>query len=248
MDEVGVEGTEQRGLSQVARVVNIFVAPSATFQDILRSTSWWLPFVLMAVFSTAATYTIDRQVGFSRVAENQVQASSKQAEQLTELTPQARATQMRMRAIGTRYTAYAMPVLLLLFFAIYAAIMIGTFNFGLGARMTYRQVLAVSFYASLPYLLISLLTILTVCFGSNQESFDMQNPIGTNLAYYLPDAAPWLKALLAQFDAIKLWTLALTVLGMKTVSKKSLGQAAAVVIGWWLLVVLIAVASVAAFS
>ena len=31
----------------------------------------------------------------------------------------------------------------------------------------------------------------------------MQNPIGTNLAYYLPDAAPWLKALLAQFDAIK---------------------------------------------
>ncbi len=41
-------------------------------------------------------------------------------------------------------------------------------------------------YASLPYLLISLLTILTLCFGGNQESFDMQNPIGTNLAYYLP--------------------------------------------------------------
>jgi len=134
--------------------------------------------VLLAVFSTAATYSIDRQVGFSRVAENQVQASPKQTEQLAELTPQARATQMRMRAIGTRYTAYAMPVLLLLFFAIYAGIMLGTFNFGLGARMTYGQVFAVSFYASLPYLLISLLTILTVCFGSNQESFDMQNPIG----------------------------------------------------------------------
>ncbi len=248
MDEAGVGMDGPRGLSQMERVVNTFVAPTATFKDILRSTSWWLPFVLMAVFSTTATYSIDRQVGFSRVAENQVQASPKQAEQLAELTPQARATQMRMRAIGTRYTAYAMPVLLLLFFAIYAAIMLGTFNFGLGARMTYGQVFAVSFYASLPYLLISLLTILTVCFGSNQESFDMQNPIGTNLAYYLPDAAPWLKALLAQFDAIKLWTLALTVLGMKTVSKKSLGQAAAVVIGWWLLVVLIAVASVAAFS
>jgi hypothetical protein len=247
MDEVGVVMDGASGLNQMERVVNTFVAPTATFKDILRSTSWWLPFVLLAVFSTAATYSIDRQVGFSRVAENQVQASPKQTEQLAELTPQARATQMRMRAIGTRYTAYAMPVLLLLFFAIYAGIMLGTFNFGLGARMTYGQVFAVSFYASLPYLLISLLTILTVCFGSNQESFDMQNPIGTNLAYYLPDAAPWLKALLAQFDAIKLWTLALTVLGMKTVSKKSLGQAAAVVIGWWLLVVLIAVAA-AAFS
>jgi hypothetical protein len=246
MDEVGMDGP--RGLSQLERVVNTFVAPTATFKDILRSTSWWLPFVLLVVFSTASTYSIDRQVGFSRVAENQVQASPKQMEQLAALTPQERATQMRMRTTGTRYMAYAIPVFLLIFFAIYAAIMLGTFNLGLGTRMSYGQVFAVSFYASLPYLLISLLTILTVCFGSNQESFDMQNPVGTNLAYYLPDAAPWLKALLVQFDAVKLWTLALTVLGMKTVSKKSLGQAAAVVVGWWLLIVLVSVAATAAFS
>ncbi len=100
MDEAGVGMDGPRGLSQMERVVNTFVAPTATFKDILRSTSWWLPFVLMAVFSTAATYSIDRQVGFSRVAETQIQVSPKQAEQLAELTPQRAATQMRMRAIG----------------------------------------------------------------------------------------------------------------------------------------------------
>ena len=105
-----------------------------------------------------------------------------------------------------------------------------------------------SWYASLPYLLISLLTIVVVWFGGNAEGFSLQNPVGTNLAYYLPDAAPWLKALLIQIDVVKLWTLALTVLGLKIVSKKSMGQAAAAVVGWWLLIVLISVAATAAFS
>jgi hypothetical protein len=246
--ETGVVGDGPRGLSQVERVVDVFVAPSATFQDILRSSSWWLPLVLMAVFSTAATYSIDRQVGFSRVAENQVQSSPKQAEQMAELTPDQRALQLNRMAMGSRYFSYGLPLFLLLVFAIYAGIMLGTFNFGLGARMTYAQVFAVSWYASLPYLLISLLTIVVVWFGGNAEGFSLQNPVGTNLAYYLPDAAPWLKALLIQIDVVKLWTLALTVLGLKIVSKKSMGQAAAAVVGWWLLIVLISVAATAAFS
>ena len=48
-EEVGVGGDGARGLSQLERVVNTFVAPTATFKDILRSTSWWLPFVLTVV-------------------------------------------------------------------------------------------------------------------------------------------------------------------------------------------------------
>ena len=39
------------GLSEIARVVDTFVAPTATFKDILRSASWWLPFLLMAVIT-----------------------------------------------------------------------------------------------------------------------------------------------------------------------------------------------------
>ena len=69
------------GLSQLERVVNTFVAPAATFRDILRSTSWWLPFVLIVLFSTASTYTvaIQHNVGFSRVAETQIRMTPKQA-------------------------------------------------------------------------------------------------------------------------------------------------------------------------
>jgi hypothetical protein len=248
MNDEAAVGSEQSGLSQVARVVNTFVAPTATFRDILRSTSWWLPFVLMVVFSTGAMYTVDRHVGFNRVAENQVQASPSQSEQLAQLTPEDRAAQMEKRAAGTRYFSYLFPIFLLGILAINAGIMLGTFNLALGAKMTYGQVYAVCMYASLPYLLTSLLTILTVAFGDNAETFNLQNPVGTNLAYYLPDAAAWLKVLLAQFDIVKLWSLVLSVIGLKIVSRKSTGQAAAVVVGWWLLIVLISVVAVAVFS
>lgn len=248
MSEGMLVGDRPLGLSQVGRVVDTFVAPASTFTDILRSASWWLPFVLILIVSTLSTYSIDRHVGFSRVAENTVQSSPKQVEQMSDMTPQERASNMDKRALGTRYFSYAFPLLLLIFLAIYAGIMLGIFNFGLGARMTYGQAMAVTMYASLPYLLISLLTILTVSFGNNAETFNIQNPVGTNPAYFLSDAAPWLKTLLTQFDLVRLWSLVLTVVGFKIVARRSTGQAAAVVVGWWLLVLLVSVAATAAFS
>ena len=33
-------------LSQAERVVDTFIAPSKTFTDILRSSSWWLPWLI----------------------------------------------------------------------------------------------------------------------------------------------------------------------------------------------------------
>lgn len=76
----------------------------------------------------------------------------------------------------------------------------------------------------------------------------MQNPIGTNPAYYLPDAAPWLKALLTQFDVVALWSLILVVIGMAIVAKKTVMQSAIVVVGMWLLVLIISTGAAAAFS
>ena len=128
MNEDVLVNEESRGLSQAGRVVNAFVAPAETFRDILRSAAWWLPFVLMVVFSLGSTYAIDRKVGFDRVAENQVNASPKQQETMSELTPQERATQMHQRP-WTRYVTYAVPVIVLTSL-IYAGIMLGSFNFG----------------------------------------------------------------------------------------------------------------------
>jgi hypothetical protein len=239
---------ETAGLSQLERVVDTFIAPSKTFADILRNTSWWLPFLLTLIFSIATAYTVDKQVGYDRIYQNTMQKMpSFVQDAMAKMTPEQRAAAMQKGEAQTKYGSYGTPVILLVVFAIYALMIWGSFNFGLGAQLSYGQVLAVTWYAALPFLLRSVLSILTLAFGNNSESFDPKNPVGTNLAYYLPDAAGWLKGAIMSFDLIALWSLVLMVVGMAIISKKSKMQSAIVVGIFFLLGVLIQTAS-GAFS
>src|ERR1700677_1450095 len=62
-DVIAVEGQHtEPGLSQVERVVDTFIAPTKTFTDILRSTTWWLPFLLAVLVTLAVAFAIDKQV------------------------------------------------------------------------------------------------------------------------------------------------------------------------------------------
>ncbi len=236
------------GLSQVARVVDTFIAPSKTFADIRRSASWWLPFLLLVIVTLASAVTIDRQVGFARVAENNVHQNPKQEEALSQLPPDQRAARLHAMAVGTRYTVYASFVLILLFVAIGALLYWATVNFGLGAQTTYGQNFALWMYASLPKLLTGLLAIVVLLFGGNAEAYNLQNPVGTNPAYYMPDAAPWLRALLSFVDVLGLWQLALLILGVSVIARVSMGKAAAVAVGWWAVGLVVSVGLAAAMG
>ncbi len=248
-DVVAVDGQPLGpGLSQVERVVDTFIAPSKTFTDILRSTSWWLPFLLLVLVTLGTTVVVEKQVGWGRVAENQIHDNPKQEEALANLTPEQRASRMQLTSSIYRYTSYGSFAFILVFVAIFALIYWASFNFGLGAKTTFGQMFAVCMYASLPRLLTGLLTILTLLFGNSADSYDMKNPVGTNLAYFMPDSGPALKAALSFFDLIGLWQLVLLVIGTAIVAKVSTGKAAAVVVGWWVLGMLISVAIAAATS
>jgi hypothetical protein len=247
MDEVGVVVDGPRGLNQMERVVDTFVAPTATFKDILRSTSWWLPFVLLLVSSIGTGVVVERQVGFEQVYQNQVRMSPKTQERMADMTPQQRAQGEKISIAATKYFTYGSFVAITVFLALYSLLLWASFNFGLGARTTFSQVFAVTMYASLPYLLISLLTVLSLCFGGNAEGYDYKNPVATNLAYILPDIAPWMKGLLQSFDIVKLWSVVLQVIGMAIIAKKTIAQSAVIVGIFWLIGVVVTIAG-AAFS
>ncbi len=248
-DENVVDGPAAgRGLSQVERVVDTFIAPTKTFTDILRNTNWWLPFLLAILVSLGATFAIDRQVGFERVVENVIHSSPKQEDQMSSLTPEQRTSRLGAMAKGYRYTSYASPIFILVFTAVGALVLWGSFNFGLGAQTTYAQMFCLWMFCSLPRLLAGLLTVVTLYAGGNADAFDLKNPVGTNIGYYLPDAAPWLRTGLGFFDVIGIWILVLLVLGTSVVAKVSRAKAAAVVVGWWALILIVSVATTAAFN
>ena len=236
------------GLSDAERVIDTFVAPSKTFADILRSSRWWLPFLLLAVVTLATSFVVDRQVGFARVAENQLHQNTKQSEQYETQTAEVKAKQLHAMSAGMRYSSYGSFVLILVFVAIFALVYWASFNFGLGAHATYGQMFAVWMYASLPKLFTGLLTIVTLYAGANSESYNIQNPVGTNVGYYMPDASPWLRSAMSFLDVFSFWQLALLVIGTALVAKVSMGKAAAVVLGWWVLGLIVSVGMAAAFS
>ncbi len=232
-----IDSTATEGLSQIERVVDVFVAPSKTFKDILRSTAWWMPLLLLSVLSLCSVAVMQQQVGFERAYENQLNTPAAQ-ERMSQVTPEQKAQQMKVGVMITKVISYAIPVFILVKLAIYALILWGCFNFILGAQTTFPQVLAVTLYASLPTVLLSILLMVTLSFGGNAESYDYNYPVGTNLGYYLADSPGWLRALLGRLDLIQLWILGLVTYGMSVIAKKTVAQSAMIVVGLWLLATL----------
>jgi hypothetical protein len=230
---------EGMGLSQVERVVDTFVAPSKTFSDILRSTSWWLPFLLLVIVTMGSTFAIDQKIGFDRVAEQSITQSASGEEQMASMPADQRAVAMHRIAAWQKYGSYGAAVIILIFVAIVALLNWASLNFGMGAKTTFGQNFAVCMYAGLPKIFIGLLNIVFVYAGVNTENFDLNNPVGTNIGYYLTDSAHWIRMAGSFFDIFGLWTLALTVIGLSIIAKKSKGRAAIVAVGWWLVGLLI---------
>jgi len=228
---------EGKALSEGERVIDTFIAPSKTFTDIRRSASWWLPFVLMVISSFALVFVVDKKLGMEKVVENQMALSPKQAEKLDQLPPDQRAAQMQTIVKFNRVVAYIYPVVLLVVAAIIAAVLLGTFNFGFGAELTFNQCLAVTMYSWLPGILKALIAILAVSIGG-AEGFTFQNPVASNLGALVDPSSRFLYSVATSFDVFTIWVLVLAGIGYSCLTKVKRGTCMAVVFGWWLVVVL----------
>jgi hypothetical protein len=236
-------------LSEGARIVNTFIAPSKTFTDLRRNASWWGPFLLLAVVSTLFVYAVGQKIGFRKVTETQVQMSPKQATQLDNLPADQREQQLQQRTKVTRIVSYIVPLFVLVFWVIITAGLFATFKFVAGSDVSFKVAFAIVAFAGLPQVLKSLLATIAVLAGVSGDSFSFQNPIATNPGFLLnPADSPLLYSLASSLDIFIIWTLALTALGFTYVSKVKRGTAFVIVFGWWLLFTLLGAGMAAMFS
>jgi hypothetical protein len=236
-------------LSQGARLVDTFIAPSKTFTDLNRSASWWAPFLLLAVVWAAFVYTVDNKIGYRKITEDQIQMVPKAAEQFEKMPPDQRDQQYAIRTKGTRWFAYGKSVLRLAWFALIAGVLLVSFNFGAGAKVSFKNSLAVVVYASLPMVIQLLLGIVSLLLGVSPEGYTPDNPIASNPAYFMNPADSLIRySLAAPFDVFAIWTLILTAMGFSCVSKVKRGTALGIVFGWYILLALVFVGIAAAFS
>ncbi len=246
MTEIVVE--QPGGLSEVSRVVNTFVAPAKTFTDIRRKATWWLPFCIMIVVGLFFATSIDRKVGFDAVAQKSIEQSPMLSDRVASMPAADRTRMLNRQATTTKYTTYGYSAIILLWGLMVALLYWMTMNFVMGASIKFKQALAVWMYGALPGSLKAGLAACLLWANVGTEGFDIKNPVGTNPAYYLPDANAALKAALGFFDVFGLWTLALMVIGLAAISGKTKGQAAVVAVGWWVFGLLLATALGAMFG
>jgi hypothetical protein len=208
------------GLSEGARIVNTFIAPSKTFTDLRRSAAWWAPWLLISVFSIAFMVTVSKQIGFEQVTRNQI-AHSARADQFDRLPADQQAKQVQFSIKIFQFFAYGSPIVILLFSLISTLILWGTFKVAFSAETTFGQAFAIGMYAGLPGVIGAILGIISLFAGVSPEGFDINNPVATNLAYYLdPETTgKFIRGMASSLDVFIIWTIVLIGIGYSCTSK-----------------------------
>jgi hypothetical protein len=237
-----------QGLSQFERVVDTFIEPSKTFNDIRRNRSWWLPFLILAVMGYIFCGVAVQQVGWESLTTNVLKSQPRNAERLEKGTP---AEQAQMLAVTKGFMEGFMvgsPVVVLIINALFALLLWGGFAFVLGGTTNYREMFAVSIFASLPNALNSIIAIVTVLV-SDPQTYNLNVPSPSALAYFLdPGSAGWLLSLAKSLDVFALWSLALAGFGGAIVSRVKPARGILMVFAAWFIYVLIKVGIAAATS
>lgn len=233
-------------MSEAGRLVNVFVDPKPAFADIAARPGWWVPMILIMVCSLAYLLLFSSHVGWEHFMRQQFEQSPKAQSMSPE--DRERAIQMQLKfgpPFGTAIAVIAPPISML----VTAGVLLFVFTNMLGAAVKFRQALAVAAYASLPQLLGVAGGVL-VMFLKDPMDFDLKNPAGYNLGFYLdPHTVPaWLVSLGGSIDVFSFWIILLLATGMAAVTRKRWSTALTGVLIPWGVYVVLKVALAAVFG
>lgn len=236
------------GLTQWQRVACTFTAPSKTFEDIRRGNrSWWLPLIVLALASYILFGAVVQKVGIRQTVENQITINPQAQEQMAKATPEQREKGLQFWKVFTEALFVAGPALQMLYGVVFAAVLMGTINFGFGGRAKFGDLFAVVYYAWLPQVVKVLLGTAVIFAGMAPESFNIKNFAPTNLGAFLDpvDTSRALYALATSLDVVTIWTLVLMSMGVAALAGVKRGAGYIAVFGWWAIIVFFSVVSAA---
>src|ERR1700734_1725256 len=127
---VSIPAPEAAPLSEGARIVNTFIAPSRTFTDLSRNASWWAPFLLLVIVSTIFAYSVGAKVGYGKAGENVLQLRPKQWDAIQNMKADERDRVMQKVEKQTMIGTYMAPVINLIVLLIVAGVLLASFKFG----------------------------------------------------------------------------------------------------------------------
>lgn len=204
---------------------NIFFEPAVTLAAQKERPRYWAPLLIGAVLPALVNHYVMLRVGFKQLVMAAIAASGSLDPDAIAQNAFAHKNQiLEVQAIstflGSIVTVFVVATVLWL-----TALVIG-------AEGSFAQVLAVIAHVNLFVWVIRdamLATVVTV--GRNPDAFDLRNPLGTNLAFYVHPDSRALMRLLGSADIVVAAALALTIIGLHLVmTRLSVKNAALIVL------------------
>jgi Yip1-like protein len=228
-------------MSTPATLTNVFFEPSRVFEALRSRPRFLIAGIILLVLTIVVTAVLFMRVDMGELIRAQMDKSSRSAQQ----TEQQKELGVK---IGKAVFAVGVPASVPVIIAAGAALyLLGVMAFG--GVITYKQALSVWVYSSLPPAVLRTIVAVLVLFLKTPESIDPEHLLVTNPgAFMQPESAPVLTALLSQFDVLRFYGLFLAAVGLRKVAKLSSGSAWAIVIGFWLILAILAVAKAAMFG
>lgn len=206
-------------ISPFGRLVGVLFSPKATFEDIARKPSWLLPVICMIAISAITTVGINQKMNWRDYMSQQIEKSPAAAQ----LSAEQKEQRIEAGAKFAPYSAYIFgipaPIVGIL---IIALVMWGSYNLLAGTDLNFKTAFGIVSHAFVPAIfgyIIFLIVLLLKPYGT----LDLDNPVATNLAAFLPEgSAKWLVALGKNVDIFILWTTLLIAIGFAVARPKKL--------------------------
>jgi hypothetical protein len=231
--------------SSFGRLLGVLVAPGKTFRSIAERPTWGVATLVLLLTMGLVWFVAGQRIDFRDTITQSVRQSGRDVPE-AQLEPQIE----MMEKAGPYIYGLAVPVVTLIFSLIGALIYWVVFKL-LGGDFSYKSSFAVTVHAAMPIVVAALLSLPVVLSKGSLGFSDLKTGtlLASNLGFLAPEGAPaWGTAALSSLDFFGLWTLVLTIVGYKAVSRRSTQAVAATVILIWLLFVGIRVGWAALFS
>jgi hypothetical protein len=207
------------GLSEPQRLINAFIAPKKTFEDVRRNSSWWVPWLVTAIFSLIFGIVGAQKFDMIRLIQREIDKSPSAQRRMEQVPPEQRERMMGIQATVAKGFFYAAPVVNLIGGLIIAAVLMAIFNFILGAEVPFQRAMAVVFYSYVPFIISAILLTISVLVSADPNTIDITNPMPTNPGFFMdPTGNRFLYSIASSLDIFTIWVLILLGLGFSTAS------------------------------
>jgi hypothetical protein len=224
---------DQPQMSEAATLLNVFIEPSNTFEDLKRKPRFIIASLIIAALITAFGFGLYYKVGddgMRRFIDEQFDKNP----QTQSLSKDDRASAMQLQLTMMTVARFAMPILVLISLAI-GGLLYWAAAKAFGGEGGFLHGLSVWVYSSLPPVVVTMLASFVVLALKSVDDIDIaasqRGVLQANPSLLIDGKSmPVVATLLATLDVFQIWGWILAAIGLRITNKLSSGSAWAIVI------------------